>query len=158
MFMGSSARTVSLDSPAFLVEIIPPSGGSWQEAKWPVIWSRLSRNHPVDSRPSVDKVCLAAPRVDRPARVRPNGLSRDPIAPGMSGFTIFNPNAVRSCACGASYYTAEGGGTPRSCYWPITLPARQARPRLPDGPVSCRLRALRVVDTAAQARRPSYTL
>src|SRR3990170_3557423 len=27
-----------------------------------------------------------------------------------SGFTIFNPNAVRSCACGSSFDTAEGGG------------------------------------------------
>ncbi len=27
-----------------------------------------------------------------------------------SGFTIFNPNAVRSCACGSSFDTAEGTG------------------------------------------------
>jgi len=32
-----------------------------------------------------------------------------------SGFTIFNPNAVKSCACGQSFQTADGGGTPRSC-------------------------------------------
>jgi iron-sulfur cluster assembly protein len=32
-----------------------------------------------------------------------------------SGFTIFNPNAVKSCACGSSFQTAEGSGTPRSC-------------------------------------------
>jgi iron-sulfur cluster assembly protein len=32
-----------------------------------------------------------------------------------SGFTIFNPNAVRSCACGHSFSTADGGGSPRSC-------------------------------------------
>lgn len=27
-----------------------------------------------------------------------------------SGFTIFNPNAVRSCACGSSFDTADGSG------------------------------------------------
>ena len=32
-----------------------------------------------------------------------------------SGFTIFNPNAVKSCACGSSFQTAEGGGQARSC-------------------------------------------
>ncbi len=34
-----------------------------------------------------------------------------------SGFTIFNPNAVRSCACGSSFDTADGSGAPnaRSC-------------------------------------------
>jgi iron-sulfur cluster assembly protein len=33
-----------------------------------------------------------------------------------AGFTIYNPNAVRSCACGHSFSTAEGGGTPRPCH------------------------------------------
>ncbi len=32
-----------------------------------------------------------------------------------SGFTIFNPNAVKSCACGSSFQTADNSGTPRSC-------------------------------------------
>ena len=32
-----------------------------------------------------------------------------------SGFTIYNPNAVSSCACGSSFQTADGGGAPRSC-------------------------------------------
>jgi iron-sulfur cluster assembly protein len=32
-----------------------------------------------------------------------------------SGFTIFNPNAVKSCACGSSFQTADGGGQPKSC-------------------------------------------
>ncbi len=32
-----------------------------------------------------------------------------------AGFTIYNPNAVRTCACGQSFSTAEGGGTPRPC-------------------------------------------
>ncbi len=32
-----------------------------------------------------------------------------------SGFTIFNPNAVKSCACGSSFDTAQGGGAPRAC-------------------------------------------
>jgi iron-sulfur cluster assembly protein len=27
-----------------------------------------------------------------------------------AGFTIHNPNAVKSCACGTSFQTAEGGG------------------------------------------------
>lgn len=32
-----------------------------------------------------------------------------------SGFSIFNPNATKSCACGSSFQTAEGGGQPRAC-------------------------------------------
>ncbi len=32
-----------------------------------------------------------------------------------SGFTIFNPNAVKSCACGSSFQTAEGGGQAKAC-------------------------------------------
>ncbi|MEX1196133.1 MAG: iron-sulfur cluster assembly accessory protein [Dehalococcoidia bacterium] len=32
-----------------------------------------------------------------------------------AGFTIFNPNAVKSCACGTSFQTAEGGGAARPC-------------------------------------------
>lgn len=32
-----------------------------------------------------------------------------------SGFSIYNPNAVRSCACGSSFQTADGSGTPRPC-------------------------------------------
>ncbi|MFQ6059333.1 MAG: HesB/IscA family protein [Anaerolineae bacterium] len=32
-----------------------------------------------------------------------------------SGFTVLNPNAVRSCACGQSFQTADGSGQPRSC-------------------------------------------
>ena len=31
-----------------------------------------------------------------------------------SGFTIYNPNATSSCACGTSF-SAGDGGTPRSC-------------------------------------------
>ena len=27
-----------------------------------------------------------------------------------SGFTIFNPNAVKSCACGSSFDTADSAG------------------------------------------------
>jgi iron-sulfur cluster assembly protein len=33
-----------------------------------------------------------------------------------SGFTISNPNAVRSCACGHSFKTASGGGQARPCH------------------------------------------
>jgi iron-sulfur cluster assembly protein len=32
-----------------------------------------------------------------------------------SGFSIFNPNAVKSCACGSSFQTSDGSGQPRSC-------------------------------------------
>ena len=32
-----------------------------------------------------------------------------------SGFSIFNPNATKGCACGSSFQTADGSGTPRSC-------------------------------------------
>lgn len=32
-----------------------------------------------------------------------------------SGFTIFNPNAVKSCACGSSFQTADGSGVARAC-------------------------------------------
>ena len=35
-----------------------------------------------------------------------------------SGFTIFNPNAVKSCACGSSFDTADsaGAGHARACH------------------------------------------
>jgi iron-sulfur cluster assembly protein len=32
-----------------------------------------------------------------------------------SGFTIFNPNATHSCACGSSFQTADGSGSPKAC-------------------------------------------
>ena len=32
-----------------------------------------------------------------------------------SGFSIFNPNATKSCACGSSFQTADGSGQPRAC-------------------------------------------
>ncbi|MBI2913372.1 MAG: iron-sulfur cluster assembly accessory protein [Chloroflexi bacterium] len=32
-----------------------------------------------------------------------------------AGFTIFNPNAVKSCACGSSFQTAEGAGQASPC-------------------------------------------
>jgi iron-sulfur cluster assembly protein len=32
-----------------------------------------------------------------------------------SGFSIYNPNAVKSCACGSSFQTADGSGQARSC-------------------------------------------
>ncbi len=31
-----------------------------------------------------------------------------------SGFTIFNPNAVKSCACGSSFDTADSAGAPNA--------------------------------------------
>ena len=32
-----------------------------------------------------------------------------------AGFTIHNPNATKSCACGTSFQTAEGGGQAKAC-------------------------------------------
>ena len=32
-----------------------------------------------------------------------------------SGFTIFNPNAVSTCACGSSFQASDGSGSPRAC-------------------------------------------
>ena len=32
-----------------------------------------------------------------------------------AGFTIHNPNATKSCACGQSFDTAESGGQARAC-------------------------------------------
>ena len=32
-----------------------------------------------------------------------------------SGFSIYNPNAVKSCACGSSFQAADNSGTPRPC-------------------------------------------
>jgi iron-sulfur cluster assembly protein len=33
-----------------------------------------------------------------------------------AGFTIYNPNATKSCACGSSFQTAEGGGQAKACH------------------------------------------
>jgi iron-sulfur cluster assembly protein len=32
------------------------------------------------------------------------------------GFTVVNPNAVQSCACGQSFDTNMGGGAPKPCH------------------------------------------
>ena len=32
-----------------------------------------------------------------------------------SGFSIYNPNASKSCACGSSFQTADGSGQARAC-------------------------------------------
>ncbi len=32
-----------------------------------------------------------------------------------SGFSIYNPNATKSCACGSSFQTEGGGGEVRAC-------------------------------------------
>jgi len=32
-----------------------------------------------------------------------------------SGFSIYNPNATKSCACGSSFQTQDGGGEARPC-------------------------------------------
>jgi iron-sulfur cluster assembly protein len=33
-----------------------------------------------------------------------------------SGFSIFNPNATKGCACGSSFQTADGSGQARACH------------------------------------------
>jgi iron-sulfur cluster assembly accessory protein len=33
-----------------------------------------------------------------------------------SGFTIYNPNATSSCACGSSFSSKDGGGEARPCH------------------------------------------
>jgi iron-sulfur cluster assembly protein len=32
-----------------------------------------------------------------------------------SGFSIYNPNATKSCACGSSFQSADGSGSPKAC-------------------------------------------
>ncbi len=32
-----------------------------------------------------------------------------------AGFTIFNPNATKTCACGTSFQTEDGSGQARAC-------------------------------------------
>lgn len=32
-----------------------------------------------------------------------------------SGFSIYNPNAVKSCACGSSFQASDGSGESRAC-------------------------------------------
>ncbi len=32
------------------------------------------------------------------------------------GFTIHNPNAVKTCGCGSSFQTADGAGEAKSCH------------------------------------------
>ena len=32
-----------------------------------------------------------------------------------SGFSIYNPNATKSCACGSSFQTSDGSGEARPC-------------------------------------------
>jgi iron-sulfur cluster assembly protein len=45
-----------------------------------------------------------------------NGAEVDYVEDLMkSGFTIFNPNAVKSCACGSSFQTADASGTAKAC-------------------------------------------
>jgi iron-sulfur cluster assembly protein len=54
--------------------------------------------------------------VDRDSVPMISGAEIDYVEDLMkSGFTIYNPNATSSCACGSSFQTAGGGGTPRAC-------------------------------------------
>jgi iron-sulfur cluster assembly protein len=55
--------------------------------------------------------------VDRESVPMISGAEIDYVEDLMkSGFTIYNPNAVSSCACGSSFQAADGGGTPRACH------------------------------------------
>lgn len=54
--------------------------------------------------------------VDRDSIPMINGAEIDYVEDLMkSGFTIYNPNATSSCACGSSFQTAGDSGTPRPC-------------------------------------------
>jgi iron-sulfur cluster assembly protein len=54
--------------------------------------------------------------VDPESQPLMNGAEIDYVDDIMkSGFTIFNPNAVKGCACGSSFQTADGGGQAKSC-------------------------------------------
>ncbi|MFN0093999.1 MAG: iron-sulfur cluster insertion protein ErpA [Dehalococcoidia bacterium] len=45
-----------------------------------------------------------------------NGAEIDYVEDVMkSGFSIFNPNATKSCACGSSFQTSDGSGSPKAC-------------------------------------------
>jgi iron-sulfur cluster assembly protein len=55
--------------------------------------------------------------IDRESRSLIAGAEIDYVEDLMkSGFTIYNPNAVSSCACGSSFQAADGGGSPRACH------------------------------------------
>ena len=54
--------------------------------------------------------------VDRDSIPMISGAEIDYVEDLMkSGFTIYNPNATSSCACGSSFQTADGSGAPRAC-------------------------------------------
>ncbi len=54
--------------------------------------------------------------IDRESKPMIAGAEIDYVEDLMkSGFTIYNPNAVSSCACGSSFQASGGGGTPRPC-------------------------------------------
>ena len=45
-----------------------------------------------------------------------DGAEIDSVAEGVkSGFSIYNPNATKSCACGSSFQTQDGSGEARPC-------------------------------------------
>jgi iron-sulfur cluster assembly protein len=54
--------------------------------------------------------------VDRESAPMISGAEIDYVEDLMkSGFTIYNPNATSSCACGSSFQSASNPGTPRAC-------------------------------------------
>jgi len=54
--------------------------------------------------------------IDKSSLLYMDGAEVDYVEDLMkSGFTIFNPNAVKSCACGSSFQTADGGGNAKAC-------------------------------------------
>ncbi len=55
--------------------------------------------------------------VDSDSRQLLGGAEIDYVEDLMkSGFTIYNPNAVSSCACGSSFQAPGDAGTPRACH------------------------------------------
>lgn len=54
--------------------------------------------------------------VDSKSALMLDGAEIDYVEDLMKGgFTIYNPNAVNTCACGNSFQTADGSGTPQAC-------------------------------------------
>ncbi|MSP22235.1 MAG: iron-sulfur cluster insertion protein ErpA [Dehalococcoidia bacterium] len=55
--------------------------------------------------------------VDRESQQYVSGAEIDYVEDLMkSGFTIHNPMATSSCACGSSFQTADGSGQARACH------------------------------------------
>jgi iron-sulfur cluster assembly accessory protein len=68
---------------------------------------------PDDTRTDLDGIALY---VDAASAELVAGSTIDYVDALMgAGFTVSNPNAVAGCACGSSFQTADGAGSPRAC-------------------------------------------